>query len=774
MIARLRESALLPWAVIVLISLAYGVFAASMPWYGVNFTPYNGHFQNFWPLHRLHQGEAPFLDYPVYLGAGQLYLAYPLFLLLGSDFRAASIAHDFLSSLIFLLTTIVALRMPGIRWRTAIPLAIAMFATFLGMSGGANSALVIRSLAPFLAAALCWYAVGRERSHSAPGRDEGAIPLSRILLAGAAAGGLVLWSTDYGLPSAIAVITVVTIATRSVRLGLACLAAAAIGAIAAAAAVSLGHPLAWLHSAIIDPREMQQWYFNPSPANKVFSLGDLPWWDVALLATTFCAAVIAFRVFMGKTGPLGRRREAAILALLLASAGGFMLSCLAGTYNVRYAVPMWKTVLPTLLVVFGWGGIIVWRKILRDRIEPGPFAVVSSLSMAVTLWVLSMPFTGMSGGKALIQPNAGVEVAEMGGVYWPPISEAAELGRRLGRQWDAEGRPSDRRLHSLYSSVVSLTSRSTQAGPNYIIHALSDEDQARFAAPILTGSAAAVETLDHERISWGMWNVRMAWPIYRELFSRWTPTERTSWSVIWTQGAPGRNDLADLRCEVVSWDGHDRARVRITTDTPIAAPWWADVVMDVASEFAPSRQPLVGNASVLQIVEEGSRPHIGDEGVPGHLARFAWTQRLSSGPLSVPAVIRPGEQTVLSLRAFPQARSSVGVQSCRARMVRPTQETLIDTARPLPEPFMGGRRADLLGWDGQDGRRVVQIASYNPFPPTSLSIGDRLRFGDGSEEAVVVWRDFGLIAIQHADPNGDVESLFGWGPILIRPSPRSE
>ena len=739
----LRDPNTRAWCIAAVLVLAYALNAALAAWGGSSFTPYNGHFQNFWPLHRMTGGETPFVDFPVYLGAAQLYLTWPGFMLLGGDFHASSTVHDAFGFGLLALSAIAACRIAGIRWLTTACISIGFLAIFEKIGPGSNSALGIRSFAPFIAAGLAWIAVQAETR------------FSRDMLPGLGAGALVVWSADYGIPSAAALLFAMLVARPSITHGLRLLALAALALIAAATAASWGHPLAWLRVAVVEPSGMQSWYFNPDTAKKAFSLLDLPWWDVPLLASLACAGALCVLILRRVHTPLlTPRRQVALMTLLLASGGGFLLSCLAGTYDIRYALPMWRTVIPGVLVVIGVVGVLAWRR-LRGAGVPPHFSTACAAAFALAMLVLVPPGLARDEEvRALHRDPASKAVPEMGGRHWPEVAEAAALGRRLGAEWDAEARPAHLRLRSLYGSVVSLMSGSRQSGPDYVIHALSPDAQAAFAANVMDRSVAAVETLDHDRVSWGIWNIRMTWPLYRELFTHWSPRERTEWSQIWR---PDPDRVASrppaATCSIAT-DQDGAVRLRIAAPEGMTESWWADAQVDLDTRFDGSWQPVVGKAAVLEIVDTAWRPRPGVEGLPVQTARWAWTLRLESKRVAMPVQITPGMTSELILRAHPEGRSSINASHCAVSLVRPTRETLLPALSPAPT-FQARRARAVPSWVGQDGRQVVVLYATNPYNALRLRVGDHVTVADQGQ-AVVVWRDFRMVALQQLG-DGDIE-----------------
>ena len=85
--------------VIILITLC--LIKAWQVTYTSDFSPINGDFQNYNPIRRLLAGQIPYRDFPVYLGAGHLYIGASLVWLFGNSFTACLFSMEFFTVFCF-------------------------------------------------------------------------------------------------------------------------------------------------------------------------------------------------------------------------------------------------------------------------------------------------------------------------------------------------------------------------------------------------------------------------------------------------------------------------------------------------------------------------------------------------------------------------------------------------------------------------------------------------------------------------------------------------
>lgn len=719
----------LPLIICALVLFAAAFWSGWSEWSASTFIPFNGHFQNFWPLERMSKGEMPFVDFPVYLGAGHLYAAWPLFYLLGGDFRAATAAHNVLAGLCLAGSLVATMRLLGWRWLPTMLSSAAIYQIFITLATAWSSVIGFRSFLPA--------AVGLTVRYLLPSKSAG---LPRVIAYGLAMGFAPLWSNDYGIPASIAMGIVLMLSRPGKRNVLIAAGTTTVGLILAVSLASWGHPMAWLRSSVLEPSTAQAWYFNPIAENKIYSLLDFPWQDGAFLLGCACTAILLF-TWPGenKTGlGLQPRNHAAVTALVLCALGGFSLSCLGGTYEMRYAVPLWRYMLPVSLTVV----LLLLDKTplgaLKERYAlfrkyPVLSGALSAVLLATSIGYAEHPFVLHANLVAAENSNLLQPVPSLGLKSWPQVAAADSLGRSLRAQGIA--------VAANYSSVVSIASDSHQIGPNYLIHAFGDAAQERYHALLNQGSQGRWETLDPNILAWGLWNIRMAWPLHRDLFLGWQPTERTAWTLLWSR----RETILEMhpaRCEIVYGEGV-RPELLISADLPTEGAWWADVSIDVATTFQRGFTPIAGNTKLIDLVEGEDAPEGAD---PTVIVSNRWTAPLRDGLIQTPVIVSRGSPTLLRLRSWPKGRSSVKVVSCSARLVAPISATL------LPAPQVGVRmltttqdiRSQDTEWIEGD-KKAIRIITANPYDALTLRRGDRIILKDG-HMATIVLRDFGSLA----------------------------
>ena len=716
----------------------------------IAFNPVNGHYQNFNAAARLLEGEVPFRDFPAYLGLGPLLVPMPLFAALGGTLMASNLAWDFVSVAMLGLSFYVAMRL--CRWPPAVAWAAALALSALPwpMARGNESAIGIRSFVPFAAAGV-FVLLSRWRARG--GRD---VPVFAV--AGAVAGTAALWSNDYGLPTAAAFSVAFLACHMPARGRLAAVAAflaAAVGtAVLLLAAATAGDPLAWARFNFGGVLADQFWYFNPAAAAKTYGLADIPL-SAWLVAAPNAALWLRWAVL--------RRRDpsAAALALLCGAAtGGAFLSVLAGSYEARYFLPLWRLTLATLpFAAFLLAAAVLRRRTggLRARLDRDPIlqGILVAAALGVGGWAAN--FTA-AGGYRHASTADDVAAPELGGKVAASYAPALELARSLRRTYDAEGIPADRRILSTYATALARIAGSRQTEPDYVIHALGDAGRARFAAALGDGYRN-VETMSPDLLLWATWNVRTSWEFHRGLFEGWKPVSRTPWSLIWARRTAPLPAGPALSCRVVPGEENGFVALEVTGGEG-AEPWWAEVVADLDTDFRPSGVPLVGTHRLLEAVEgragEVAARRRGSGTENTGLVTDTWTTRLADGPLAMPVRTVPGASSWLSLRSWPEGRSAVRIAGCTARAVAPVSETVL--------PWTGPRGGEVALASAAFPPQSVSfptlhdgvahpLGTADPLAPLAVRVGDEVVFPKG-ERGRVLMRDFGLLVV--AAPEGGI------------------
>ena len=203
-----------PWVLLLVLLAGLAAVRGLGANYDIGYEIMNGDFQNYNPVRHLLAGQAPYKDFTVYLGAGELYSVGGLLLILGNSFGRSMFATNFCTWSYFeLLVLAVCLVVLGsgraARAGTAalcsyfflvvqgvrVPLADSISPPLAYAASNGNSARMIRSAALTLAVLVIllglriWQGRGMPRC--------GPLPLPALLVP-LTAGALVPWSNDMG------------------------------------------------------------------------------------------------------------------------------------------------------------------------------------------------------------------------------------------------------------------------------------------------------------------------------------------------------------------------------------------------------------------------------------------------------------------------------------------------------------------------------------------------------------------------------------------------
>ena len=498
--------ALLPWLVFfVLLGLmcaARGAAASADVSYNIT----DGDFQNYNPVRRLLAGQAPYGDFAVYLGAGELYSVAAVLLVIGNSFAHSVFAADFLTWLFYgLLALAVGYLVLG-SGRAARGFALGVTAlhfTFapdwlLGYAAGVgNSARMIRfGAAPLLALGLAFVLPRTRRSWLWWPLLAGAmVPWSNDVggaayLAAALAYGLLLLRAHGRDGKAVALKTLRYIAVSVVGLGLSVL------------VISWGHPLAWLRltrGASAD----QVWYYGSRPQDRLLYLTDFEPSPYFLLMLAACV-LLAVAVFQAPA-----RRQA------LRAAGLFALCLCAALWELLYAV--------------GSG--------VRTGTEGGKLVAWLVLP-AAALWAVNRALP--AGRWRRWAAPAAAALACAAGVYAlaalpaqdPALSWQPELGGYMGDQADKLN--TERTLtggaavFSTYAGgLETLTGQFQPTGTDYIIHALGDRQRLHYLTTFQTADFAYTVTPSPKVAEYERWARNANWWFYSDLYRHWKPVGTT-------------------------------------------------------------------------------------------------------------------------------------------------------------------------------------------------------------------------------------------------------
>lgn len=101
---------LAPWAALLILLAGFAVVRGLEDCFVIDYNITNGDFQNYNPVRHLLAGQAPYADFTVYLGAGELYGMAAILLLVGNTFARSMFAAEFLTWFCFELLVLAVCR----------------------------------------------------------------------------------------------------------------------------------------------------------------------------------------------------------------------------------------------------------------------------------------------------------------------------------------------------------------------------------------------------------------------------------------------------------------------------------------------------------------------------------------------------------------------------------------------------------------------------------------------------------------------------------------
>ena len=527
----------LPWVLVLVVFAALAAVRGLDASFDISYDIMNGDFQNYNPVRHLLAGQAPYGDFAVYLGAGELYSVGALLLVLGNTFGASVFAANFCTwfyfeVLVLAVCCVVMGTARSARWAAlalagylflvvedrAVPLAGKLRPWLEYAAANGNSARMIRSAALALAVLIALAGV-RAWSRAGDSRIKRLLPPWAFIPF--VAGALVPWSNDMGAAMYLAValgyglfllrLYRSNIKMILVRVGQYILCSCA-GLGISVLAISQFHPIAWLQQAR-GTSAFQSWYYGTSADARLCYLTDYVVQPAGLvclgLAVVFAVGIFACR----------RDRSAAL------AAGGFALCFGMPVWNFAYCVLSGvkeggpaggaKVLLAVLVPALVLRGGVLAVSMLRP-----PLALRVGAAAACAVFACGVSAVGLHGQWQARQDGHG------GLTYVEP------LGGWLGDQADKlavemslnEGKT----LFGTYSSALeAMTGQLQPTGVDYIIHAMGDRQRLAYFTTFQAGAFDRVVTPSPKVALSERWSRNANWWFYRELYRWWAPVTNT-------------------------------------------------------------------------------------------------------------------------------------------------------------------------------------------------------------------------------------------------------
>lgn len=579
---------LAPWAALLTLLAGFAAVRGLEDSFVIDYNITNGDFQNYNPVRHLLAGQAPYADFTVYLGAGELYGMAAILLLVGNTFARSMFAAEFLTWFCFELLVLAVCRAVFRTGRAARAMTAALSAYCLlavqgtnlpGMdwlrnllgyaSSSGNSARMIRSGALPIAVLLCGVALCLWRASPPKADAKGLrkyLPLGPTLAVPFIAGAMVPWSNDMGASMYLAVSLAyglfllrqygTKIKTVALRVGQ-YIVVSVLGLGISVTLISWGHPLSWLRQAR-GVSAYQAWYYGSGQGEKLYYLSelDLNWSFWVMLALAVVFAVVIFRARSQENAV----RAAGLFALCLGMAFWNILYCLLSSAQNGPDGGA-KALLAILVPVFAAAGL-AWLAGHKERVFallrrglPPVAALFGCAVLALGTWQ---------------QIDARIQGREEG--YTRVDSLGGWLGDNAAKLATEQSILAGRTVWSTYASALEAMEGQLQpSGTDYIIHVLGDSQRVAYLQQFQAGGFDLVQTPSYKVTSYERWSRNANWWFYRELYRYWVPVGNTfvcgGMHIFWQRNGVD-NDMGVATTVDIDQTAENVVTITITADDP--------------------------------------------------------------------------------------------------------------------------------------------------------------------------------------------------------------
>lgn len=579
---------LAPWAALLILLAGFAAVRGLEDCFVIDYNITNGDFQNYNPVRHLLAGQAPYADFTVYLGAGELYGMAAILLLVGNTFARSMFAAEFLTWFCFELLVLAVCRAVFRTGRAARAMTAALSAYCLlavqgtnlpGMdwlrnllgyaSSSGNSARMIRSGALPIAVLLCGVALCLWRAFPPKADAKGLrkyLPLGPTLAVPFIAGAMVPWSNDMGASMYLAVSLAyglfllrqygTKIRTVALRVGQ-YIVVSVLGLGISVTLISWGHPLSWLRQAR-GVSAYQAWYYGSGQGEKLYYLSelDLNWSFWVMLALAVVFAVVIFRARSQENAV----RAAGLFALCLGMAFWNILYCLLSSAQNGPDGGA-KALLAILVPVFAAAGL-AWLAGHKERVFallrrglPPVAALFGCAVLALGTWQ---------------QIDARIQGREEG--YTRVDSLGGWLGDNAAKLATEQSILAGRTVWSTYASALEAMEGQLQpSGTDYIIHVLGDSQRVAYLQQFQAGGFDLVQTPSYKVTSYERWSRNANWWFYRELYRYWVPVGNTfvcgGMHIFWQRNGVD-NDMGVATTVDIDQTAENVVTITITADDP--------------------------------------------------------------------------------------------------------------------------------------------------------------------------------------------------------------
>lgn len=635
----------------------------------------DGAMQTWFALSHFADGEQLGVAFQSYLGVTMVLALLPIFWALGETLYASTLAA-YVAVFVGAFGTAYAIAWmirwirPRARWMVAIGLLLVFYfvgpviAELVGLRYPLSfdpgvSLRPVRGALPFVILPVFVVAlrsIMRGGSSLAP------------LLLGLVAGLGLLWSNDAGIPLVIALAIALSLALlRRPALLARTFLLFAIGTSVSAAVTILivthGEPGGWLHYNFVDVAGDQFWYFAPwDRATRILGPFDLvriitggdPVTTISLLLLLGCVAVAGFKLLLGRGSPV---RLAAFTMVGASTIGTALIPQIGGHIDGAYNNITFMLGLTAPLVVFPRLASRVTQPALRFLSQRVALAATALAALAM------IGIEGVRTMTIISDTDRTIYVRNLGFHVTPEVGKDLAAMAQLARHWDEEGIPQDRRILSVYTSMLDIAAGTQSPEPvGSLIHALGTSNRTKFTTEVSNRRPALVTSIAPDYSGWEGWNSRANWAFFESLRTYYEPLARTDQNIIW-QRSRGRSPIGEAECSIIPL-ASNALLVTLTAE-----------VTGIASVEIRRDPPFAQSRTAILRVHENS-PFTRSQSEP------AWSGFPRYGVANlrrvhIAAPVEPDEKTALTLDMI--NGSAIGAATCTAKVLAPIDFAALPT-----------------------------------------------------------------------------------------------
>ncbi len=560
----------------------------------------DGVYQLYSGLHRIALGDLPGQGFYPYLGLGPTYSMYPLFDLFGGTVFASQLSSNVMVTAFWLLSLYTLARFSPVsklgRYGFAAFLLF-VYASFAPSIEPGNSLLGARSFVTIVAAWAVYYFL---------------LQRNRPFLYGIAVAVVLLWSNDYGIPTAIAMIMVSALCNLSVaslRSTITTILVAILFSPIMLYLLTAGELQAYFQGSAGVARD-QFWYFvGYARESNYYDLLDvlLFWYHEgrlfrSLLILTSLPLLLALLIDIIKT----RRPASAILFVIgLAALGAGMLSEIAGHKDARYYTMLYACygfMLAQVTYVYRLRLTAFFKSDGRISQALAWLCLPGQLRrFLLFLLLVSVIGVAMEVNKLIGMPKLASYIEPLGGYvkneHMPLVNVSNEIKSEL------ENTSPEKRLLSEYAGIPDILLEAERKLPvDLVIHALGEDLRKRYYDQITNGEYIYATTTNPGYSAWQTWSLYQNWVFYRYIIRNYIPRFETKTLIFWKSKieveALDLHDDVAASCEVLQVS-RNHVRLNISTDTEKEVLY--EISLEYELSFHSGLVPIVGDNRLLRI-----------------------------------------------------------------------------------------------------------------------------------------------------------------------------